>query len=421
MRFASIMALRRVEVAGRSHIPAGRPVLVVSNHFNGVIDPVVLTVALRQLPRFIAKDGLAKLPVVGFFLRWAGVVFVHRQVDRGSAPGNTDAFRECHEALRKADVVAIFPEGTTHDRPRMDPIKTGAARIALGARAAGATGVVILPIGLTFPDKIALRVSALVQIGLPIELDDAIAPGVGPDDHEAVRHLTATIDAGLRDISPNFPDVETAIALDQAAHIALTSVDRPDRSLVDRYALARYLGTVAEHHQQTIRREVGRYNTILTGLSLTDEDVIRPTNPARLFRSIIIIATIVALLGGLVAATAIVNVWPAGLVVIASSVVKTPVSKGTVRIIVGLVAFPTAWIIAGVLGADGFVAGLLLALTSAAGAVAAIWLVERAIALSHMLMRWRAQRERIGTVEWTEPVRADLVAAVSAASPEDTL
>lgn len=419
MRFASIMTLRRVEVAGRSRIPTDRPVLVVANHFNGVIDPVVLTVALRHLPRFIAKDSLAKLPVAGFFLRRAGVVFVHRRVDGGSGQGNTDAFRECHQALRRADVVAIFPEGTTHDRPHMDPLKTGAARIALGARAAGATGVVILPIGLTFPDKIALRSSALVQIGVPIELDDAIAAGIGSDDQEAVHHLTAIIDVGLRDISPNFPDIETALALDQAARIALTSLEHPNHSLAERYALARYLGTVSEQHQQAIRREVGRYTTILTGLALSDEDIIRPTNPTRLLRSIITIAAILVLLGGLVATTAMVNIWPAGLVMIASSLVKSPVTKGTTRIVVGLVAFPTAWILAGVLGANGFFAVTLLILTSAAGALAAIWLVERAMALTHMLMRWRAQRERIGTVAWTEPVRADVVTAVSAASSED--
>ena len=46
--------------------------------------------------------------------------------------GNESAFHECHRALAERDVVAIFPEGTTHDRPRMEPIKTGAARIALG-------------------------------------------------------------------------------------------------------------------------------------------------------------------------------------------------------------------------------------------------------------------------------------------------
>ena len=50
-------------------------------------------------------------------------------------------------------------------------------------------------------------------------------------------------------------------------------------------------------------------------------------------------------------------------------------------------------------------------LTAAVGALAAIWLVERALAMTQMLLRWQAQRERIGTVGLAEEVRADVVRA----------
>ena len=63
-----------------------------------------------------------------------------------------------------------------------------------------------------------------------------------------------------------------------------------------------------------MRARVGRYLTVLSGLRLTDADVIAPTNPTRLLRSAIGIALLVVVLGGVVAATAIINVWPAALV-----------------------------------------------------------------------------------------------------------
>ena len=114
------------------------------------------------------------------------------------------------------------------------------------------------------------------------------------------------------------------------------------------------------------------------------------------------------------AATVIVNVWPAALVASASLFVKTPVTKGTVRVLVGLLAFPTAWITAGVLTTDGFLPVTAVVLTAAIGALAAIWLVERALAMTQMLLRWQAQRERIGTVGLAEEVRDDVVRAVAA-------
>lgn len=416
-RFAASLLFRRIEVAGEERYPKGRPVLLVANHFNGFVDPVLITAALGRTPRFIAKAGLKGIPVGGWLLRRAGVVFVRRQVDKGGGGGNDDAFSECHRALAEGDVVAIFPEGTTHDRPRIDPIKTGAARIALGARAAGAERLAIVPVGLAFPDKVALRSSALVQFGLPIELDVASPDGATADDVEAVRQLTAVIDRGLRAVSPDFPDVETALALEQAALVALSSPAEPDPSLEARYELARRLGRTTPDEQALVRTDIGRYLTILGGLRLTDADVIAPTNPTRLVRSALGIAVLVVLLGGLVATTALINVWPAGLVALVSLLVKTPVSKGTARVLVGLLSFPTAWITAGVLTTDGALRVSLVVLTAAAGAVAAIWLVERAMALTRMLLRWQAQRERIGTVGLALAVRGEVVAVVEKVAP----
>lgn len=410
-RLATSLLLRRVEVADRDRLPRGRPVVLVANHFNGFVDPMVIIASLGWAPRFIAKGALKKVPLLGPIMRAAGVVFVHRAVDSSDRSENVDAFAECHRALQAGDTVAIFPEGTTHDRPRMDPIKTGAARIALGARAAGAEGIAVVPVGVTYHDKVALRSSALVQFGKPIDL--AVAePDAGSDDVEAVRRLTAVIEHGLRAVSQDFPDLTTAVALEQAAHVALSGPDEPEPSLEAQGDLARALSKASPEDQARVGMTVGRYNTLLAGLRLTDADIVSPTNPTRLLRSSFWIALLVVALGGVVAATAIVNVWPAALVALASLAVKTPVTKGTVRVLVGLIAFPAAWITAAVITTDGFLPVSLLVVTMAIGALAAIWLVERAIALTNMLLRWRAQRERVELIRLASELRAEVAATV---------
>jgi hypothetical protein len=103
-------------------------------------------------------------------------------------------------------------------------------------------------------------------------------------------------------------------------------------------------------------------------------------------------------------------------VALASLLVETPVSKGTVRALVGLVAFPAAWIAAGVITTDGFVPVTAVVVTAAIGALAAVWLVERSLALTRMLLRWQAQRERIATVALAESVRAEVVETVRMAA-----
>ena len=223
--------------------------LLVANHFNGFVDPVLIATALRRLPRFIAKAGLRKIPIAGLVLRSVGVVFVHRRVD---SDGRESESREQRGRLRRVPPGARqarrrrhLPRGH-HPRPgpdRPDQDRRGAHRAGRAGRGRRATWP-SSPVGLTFPDKVALRSSALVQFGLPIDLDVVAPDGVGPDDTDAVRQLTGIIDRGIRAVSPDFPDVETALALDQAAQVALSSPDDPDPSLEARADLARRLGRV---------------------------------------------------------------------------------------------------------------------------------------------------------------------------------
>ena len=129
--------------------------------------------------------------------------------------------------------MAIFPEGTTHDRLQLAPIRTGAARIALGARAAGVEGITIVPVGILYESKFKLRSRALLRIGEPIHLDDAVASLVagrtagGEEDHEAVRALTDRVAAHLVAASPRFASVFEWQRLAYASEVALRRPDRP--------------------------------------------------------------------------------------------------------------------------------------------------------------------------------------------------
>ena len=147
---------RSVEVTGRKRIPADRPVLVVANHGNGFVDPIVVASVLGRLPRFLAKAALWKVIVARPFLALAGVLPVYRRSD-GDRPGDNRAmFEACHQELAGGAMVAIFPEGTTGDRGGLDRVRTGAARIALGA-VPTAPALVVVPIGLAFESRIETR------------------------------------------------------------------------------------------------------------------------------------------------------------------------------------------------------------------------------------------------------------------------
>ena len=181
-KFANVGATDVDEAAVRMLRRSAKPVILVANHFNGLVDAVLLAIIVRGFPRFIAKATLWHSLLLRPLLALAGLVPVSRPEDRDPAAdqrpqANVASFERACELLRRRGTLAIFPEGTTHDRLELARVRTGAARIALSARASGIHGVTIVPVGLTFDDKLALRSRVLARIGDPIDLDAWVTHG----------------------------------------------------------------------------------------------------------------------------------------------------------------------------------------------------------------------------------------------------
>ena len=123
--------LARFRIVDGGKMPRHGAYIISPNHYSE-IDPVMMGIAiwkLGRLPRFLAKESLFHVPVLGWFLRKSGQVPVARGGSaRGSAP--LDAAQRIVEDGR---VVVIYPEGSLTRDPDMWPMrgKTGAARMAL--------------------------------------------------------------------------------------------------------------------------------------------------------------------------------------------------------------------------------------------------------------------------------------------------
>jgi glycerol-3-phosphate O-acyltransferase/dihydroxyacetone phosphate acyltransferase len=226
-RAATLGWFRAVEVTGLERIPRTGPVLLVANHHGGFVDPALLVATIPRPVRFLAMASLFRILPLRPLLAFGGAIPVHRarDADGVGAGRNVDAFAACFAHLRDGGAIGIFPEGEASDEAHLLPIRTGAARIALGAHSRGAMGLRIVPVGLIYEDKQRARSRAYVRVGDPIELDSDLAsnPSVPPDetDRDAVAALTRTIEARLTDAALDFRSAEQRSALRLAANVAL--------------------------------------------------------------------------------------------------------------------------------------------------------------------------------------------------------
>src|SRR5882672_10591351 len=134
LRLALRVYYRRIEVAGLEHVPRKSPVIFVLNHPNALVDPAFLLCLAPRRVSFLAKSPLFRMPILGYFVRALDCLPVYRQQDEGEdVSRNREMFVAARELLARGGTIGICPEGVSHDEPRLRPIKTGAARIALGA------------------------------------------------------------------------------------------------------------------------------------------------------------------------------------------------------------------------------------------------------------------------------------------------
>lgn len=191
----------RLTVAGEK-VPAEGPVLLVTNHPNSLVDPALVVAVAGRPVRFLAKAPAFDDPHVGWLIKAAGSIPVYRQRDDPSSMGrNVEMFAAVFDELGAGAAVGIFPEGVSHNEPSLVDLRTGAARIALGASERHGVDPVIVPVGMVPTDKARYRSKMLVVVGAPIEWGDLASEGA--EDREAVRELTDRIRQGLRRVTLN--------------------------------------------------------------------------------------------------------------------------------------------------------------------------------------------------------------------------
>ena len=412
LRLTLRVFFRRVETEGMERVPREGPLLFVLNHPNSLVDPAFILCLAPRPVSFLAKAPLFRIPLVSWLIRSTGAIPVERRQDPGAdLRKNREMFVKVRAHLSAGGVVALFPEGTSHSDPRLKPLKTGAARIALGV--SGALPLQMQAVGLFYTHKQTFRSAALVYFGEPFEVSPAPLDPAGEPPADRVRELTDQIASALAAVTLQADAFEAHDFVARTERILASqrreSDDAPRPELSDEFAFRRRilagfyaLRTKDAPRLERVRRRVNRYEDRLRGAGIDPWDV--PVGSFRTGRVLAYMGLFLvrfALLLPLGVPGLVLHYLPYRLVGVLSrrAAGKYVDVLATAKAAAALIVFPLTWVAAALLvwrwaGLGAGVATLVLAPPSGYAALRLMELGDRALGALRALGLWLLGRRQ---------------------------
>jgi glycerol-3-phosphate O-acyltransferase / dihydroxyacetone phosphate acyltransferase len=203
-KIALRLFFRRFDVRHRERLLKNGPIIVVANHPNTFMDPIIPATLLVQRSAFVGNGSIFSRytrPI----LEYLHVIPVYRKKDKVAAMSQAElnkfTFQRCYDYLANGGTLMIFPEGTSELERRMREIKTGTARIALGAEFEHnfELGVKIIPVGINYSDPTRFRSDVFINVGEAIDVS-YFKEQFQPESFEAVEALTDLIEKRLAEL-----------------------------------------------------------------------------------------------------------------------------------------------------------------------------------------------------------------------------
>lgn len=236
-------------------------------------------VAMQQL------TGRNDMTEDGIFVAGAadrhGIADGYQGIAFGIAPklDQTEVYDAVHAVLHNGGSIGIFPEGGSHDRTDLLPLKAGVAIMALGTVASKPDCKVrVIPVGMNYFHAHKFRSRAVIEFGTPIEVPMELAKQFESRDKRraAISEMLETVREGLMSVTVTTKDYDTLMVIQavrrlyntKGSKIPLPRIVELNRRLVRGYERYKDDPRIVE-----LKKEVIAYNAKLVALGLRDHQV----------------------------------------------------------------------------------------------------------------------------------------------------
>lgn len=287
LRFIVKIALKiffkTIQIRNAEFVPSNVPLIIASNHPSSFMDPLVIGSYIKQPLFYIARGVLFTKPLRRWFLSKLHMIPIYRKHENPElVEKNEEIFRECSRLLTNKGAILIFPEGISKKKRRLHKIKTGTARIALGAEASNdfKLGVALVPVGLNFSDVGIFRSELFINFAKPIDIAQFFDM-YKRNEYDAVRALTDQIKNSLEQhtiaienetLDGLVKNIETVYKSELSAEFGLSLKQKQDEFLLTKgiAEAVHHFYRENPYEVETFRIKIQRYLHNLQRLNLKD-------------------------------------------------------------------------------------------------------------------------------------------------------
>ena len=203
LRLGMFFYFKRVKVYGIENIPKNKPVLILGNHRNALLDALLVACYSNRFNHFLTRAGVFKKETISKFLKSLQMLPVYRIRDGwGNLTNNNAIFEKCTELLYNNKTVVIFPEGGHNLVRRVRPLSKGFTRIVFDSlEKYPELDLQLVPIGLNFQKTLGCPDRASIIYGKPISAKQFVSK----KRNESVVNLKTKVQAEMAKLTTDIP------------------------------------------------------------------------------------------------------------------------------------------------------------------------------------------------------------------------
>jgi glycerol-3-phosphate O-acyltransferase/dihydroxyacetone phosphate acyltransferase len=211
----------RIQVRGLENFLRENPLVIIPNHVNGFIDPVVTALFAKRKIRFFARGDVFRGRMARWILNDLNISPMYRITEGYSdVKKNDKTFEECRRLLTERKAILIFPEGICIQDRRIKKLKKGLARIVLTVEEEMLlkNNVQVVPVGLNYSNPSYFRSRLFINIGQPVSIGEFHARYC-QDKVKAINEFTQFMETEMKKLVVIIDDPENDRLYEAVAEI----------------------------------------------------------------------------------------------------------------------------------------------------------------------------------------------------------